>query len=493
MLFNSYIFIFLFLPLCLTGYFLLNRMGRTKLSHLWLFAMSLWFYGSNTPRYLILILASIGINYGFYCLSRVIENENKKKYAMAAAVVANLGILFYYKYFNFFIDTVNSILATEWAVSTILLPLGISFFTFQQVSFVVDAFRGEVPSDYDFLDYACFVTFFPQLVAGPIVTHDELVPQLMDENRRRFSWESLARGIYIFCIGLAKKVLIADNLSFAVNAGFGWAAAGQWELFNSSAAVLTMLSYTLQMYFDFSGYSDMAIGIGKMFNIDLPQNFNSPYKAITIVDHWKRWHLTLTRFLTKYVYIPLGGSRRGSGRTYINIVLVYLISGIWHGAGWNYILWGLLHGLFNALTRWGHRVFDRIPKAVNWLITFVFINLGFIVFRASTLDTSFAFIARIFDFDFGPIPTQLLGGFCLAEVQMALSFIPVVGVYAQLPIVMAALFLGLCMFIVLVPRNAYEKMQRMKAAPAPLLLALVLLVWCIMSFGKVSEFLYFNF
>lgn len=493
MLFNSYEFIFMFLPLCLAGYFLLNRLGMPKLSHLWLFGMSLWFYGSNTPKYLLLISASIVINYGFYMLSRYISGDKKKKTAMAVAVAVNLGILFYYKYFNFFIDTLNALLPTEWTVKTILLPLGISFFTFQQVSFVVDAFRGEVPADYDFLDYACFVTFFPQLVAGPIVTHDELVPQLMDESRRKFDFENFARGIFIFSMGLAKKVLLADNLSYTVNSGFGWVSASAFDVFNSSAALITMLAYTLQMYFDFSGYSDMAIGIGKMFNIDLPQNFNSPYKALTIVDHWKRWHLTLTRFLTKYVYIPLGGSRRGSRRTYINIVLVYFLSGIWHGAGWTYILWGLLHGIFNALTRWADGFFRRIPKAVNWLITFSFINLGFIVFRAPSLELAFDFISRIFDFDFGPVSYTLIEYMSLPEVRMLMSSLPFIGHYLDNVYVMAGLFMVFCMFTVLVPANAYEKMKKMKPGLMTLLPTLFIFFWCIMSFGRVSEFLYFNF
>ena len=222
----------------------------------------------------------------------------------------------------------------------------------------------------------------PQLIAGPIVTHDELVPQLQDNAKKRFNFENFSRGVYIFSMGLAKKVLIADNLNTAVTMGYALIGAGDWATMNSTNCALVMLSYTLQMYFDFSGYSDMAIGLGKMFNIDLPQNFNSPYKAVTILDHWKRWHITLTRFLTKYIYIPLGGSRHGDARTYLNIMIVYLLSGLWHGAGWTYVCWGALHGLFCVLTRWGRRVFDRIPKAINWFITFLFINLGFIIFRA---------------------------------------------------------------------------------------------------------------
>ena len=481
-----------FLPLCLAGYFCLNRFGQKRLALLWLFVMSLWFYGYNTPKYLPLILISVLINFSFYRMSFLIRDRSAGKAAMFAAVAINLGILFYYKYFNFFVDTVNTVFASDWTLKNIMLPLGISFFTFQQVSFVVDAFRGEVP-EYGFLDYACFVTFFPQLIAGPIVTHDELVPQLMDDERKSFNAENFVRGLYIFSIGLGKKVLIADNLSFVVTTGYDWASNGYWQLFDSGIGLIVMLSYTFQMYFDFSGYSDMAIGIGKMFNMDLPRNFNSPYKAITIVDHWKRWHLTLTRFLTKYVYIPLGGSRKGEGRTYLNIVLVYFFSGIWHGAGWTYIVWGLSHGLFNALTRWGHRVFDRIPKALNWFITFAFINLGFIVFRAPSLELAFDIIGRIFQFDFGPASLGLMGGFCVPEIQSALSLIPFVGHFAQIPSVMAALFLGFCLFTVLVPANAYEKMQRMRPNALNLVFTLGIIVWCLFCFGRVSEFLYFNF
>lgn len=492
MLFNSYIFTLLFLPLCLIGYFSLNALGLKKPALAFLLCMSLWFYGTNMPVYLLLITGSILVNFGFYALSKRLEAPKKRKLAKLAAVAVNLGVLFYFKYYDFFISTVNSIFASDWELRHVLLPLGISFFTFQQISFVVDAFNGEVP-DYGFLDYACFVTFFPQLIAGPIVTHDELVPQLRDESRKHFSWESFMRGIFIFSIGLAKKVLIADTLSRAVNTGYSLASDGNWDVMNSSACIVVMLSYTLQMYFDFSGYSDMAIGIGKMFNIDLPQNFNSPYKALTITDHWKRWHITLTRFLTKYIYIPLGGSHRGKYRTYINIMLVYFLSGLWHGAGWNYILWGVLHGAFCVMTRAFDRFFKAVPKLVNWFITFLFINLGFIIFRSDSVSGAFTFIAHIFSFDFGVIEPVLSSCFDISEVRILLSALPLVKSLVSSPAVFMLLFLALCMFIVLVPRNAFEQMRTLRPRLMTLLLPAFLLVWCIFSFGGVSEFLYFNF
>lgn len=492
MLFNSYIFVLCFLPLCLAGYFVLNRLGLKKGALLFLLGMSLWFYGSNTPKYLILITASVLINYGFYRLSCVLTGENARRWAKLAAVALNLGVLFYFKYYDFFVETVNSIFRSNWTLRHIILPLGISFFTFQQISFVVDSFNGEV-KDCSLLDYACFVTFFPQLIAGPIVTHDELVPQLQDDAKKRFNFENFSRGVYIFSMGLAKKVLIADNLSTAVTMGYALIGAGDWATMNSTNCALVMLSYTLQMYFDFSGYSDMAIGLGKMFNIDLPCNFNSPYKAVTILDHWKRWHITLTRFLTKYIYIPLGGSRRGSARTYLNIMIVYLLSGLWHGAGWTYVCWGALHGLFCVLTRWGRRVFDRIPKAINWFITFLFINLGFIIFRAGSLPEAFAVIARIFDFDFGAVSPSIYTGFHLTELMLPLSVIPVIGKYIYWPPMMMVLFLTAAMLIVLVPKNAYEKMTAMRPRFVTAAFSVVLIVWCLFSFGSVSAFLYFNF
>lgn len=492
MLFNSYIFLLLFLPLCLAGYFLLNRFGHYKAALIFLLGMSLWFYGSNTPKYLLLISGSILVNYGFYRLSARLEGERRRRAAKALAVAVNLAVLFYFKYYDFFIETVNSVFGSDWTLKNILLPLGISFFTFQQISFVVDAYNGEV-KDCSLLDYACFVTFFPQLIAGPIVTHDELVPQLHDMSKKRFNWESFSRGVYIFTLGLSKKVLLADTLNLAVQTGWYHISLGNWQLMDSTNCLIVMLSYTLQMYFDFSGYSDMAIGLGRMFNIDIPQNFNSPYKAVTILDHWKRWHITLTRFLRKYIYIPLGGSRRGEGRTYLNIMIVYLLSGLWHGAGWTYVCWGVLHGLFCVITRRFKGFFDRLPKFVSWLITFAFINLGFIIFRAESLPQAFSVIEQIFKFNFGAAEYDIYKGFQLTELMLPLSVIPFIGKYVYWPPMMMLLFLGFSMFLVLVPKNAYERTLAFRPRGVSLVVTAGLLVWCIFCFGSVSAFLYFNF
>lgn len=275
------------------------------LAQIFLLCMSLWFYAYFNLEYLLIILISIISNYMFYLFFDRAREKKVRKVLLFLALATNIGVLFYFKYYNFFIENINILLKQDFPSQMILLPLGISFFTFQQISFVIDAYKEEMPR-YGFINYASFVTFFPQLIAGPIVTHDELIPQFLDDSRKYFSWDNFAKGIYIFTLGLSKKVLIADTFGNAANWGF----SNITELDTTNAA-LTMLFYTIQIYFDFSGYCDMAIGIGRMMNIDLPLNFNSPYKSLTITEFWNRWHMTLTRFFTKYIYIPLGGNQGG--------------------------------------------------------------------------------------------------------------------------------------------------------------------------------------
>ena len=334
MQFNSYIFILCFLPLALILYFLFHDLGKRKLAFGSLLIMSLWFYGYFNPYYLAIICSSIVIN---YLLSRAMlkaggegaSGQLKRKICFALGLIFNIGLIFYYKYYDFFIENINTLFKTDFTLRHIILPLGISFFTFQQISFIVDSYRGET-GGYTFLEYALFVAYFPQLVAGPIVLHSELIPQFRDEKKHRVNFDNLSRGIMIFTRGLAKKMLIADKFGMAVDIGYKQAAlipVGEGAL-TRPEIIIVMLSYTFQIYFDFSGYSDMAIGLGAMFNLDIPRNFNSPYKAISIAGYWNRWHLTLSRFLITYIYIPLGGNRKGKIRTYINTMVVFLVSGI---------------------------------------------------------------------------------------------------------------------------------------------------------------------
>ena len=407
MVFNSYIFILLFLPLVVSGYFLLNKYcyGKNgKAGLIWLVVASLFFYAYDIPAFLWLFAVSIVVNYIIgRGLTNLKQQSNEKRKLQRAVVilgvVLNLLPLVYYKYANFFADSVEGFFQKDWNVEA-ALPLGISFFTFLQIAYLVDCYREEKGFDYGFLEYATYVAFFPKITMGPIVLHWEIIPQLRDKVKKQVDYNNLSQGFYAFSLGLAKKVLLADTLAKFVNVGF----KGVNEL-NTATALIVMLSYTLQLYFDFSGYCDMAVGVSKMLNIDLPYNFNSPYKAKSISEFWDRWHMTLTRFFTRYVYIPLGGSRKGRIRTYSNTIIVFLLSGLWHGANWTFIFWGLLHGILMTFERIGKDIGlgfkkligikSKILEVVKWVVTFVIINLTWIFFRAESIEQAVLFLQRL--------------------------------------------------------------------------------------------------
>jgi D-alanyl-lipoteichoic acid acyltransferase DltB (MBOAT superfamily) len=335
LLFNSYEFIFAFLPITFFIYFYLNHKRLTEASKVFLVVSSLFFYSWWNPVYLPLILVSMVFNY-VIGTSLTKDEEHKKvskKQLLTIGIVGNIGLLGYFKYSDFFIGNFNLAFGSDIPLLHLALPLAISFFTFQQIAYLVDSYRQET-KEYDFLNYAVFVTFFPQLIAGPIVHHKEMMPQFANARNKVKNYKNIALGLFIFSIGLFKKVVIADT--FAVWARAGFDTATTLNLFEAWA---TSLSYTFQLYFDFSGYTDMAIGAALLFNIRLPINFNSPYKATNIQDFWRRWHITLSRFLKDYVYIPLGGNRKGNFRTYNNLMATFIIGGIWHGAGWTFVFW----------------------------------------------------------------------------------------------------------------------------------------------------------
>lgn len=484
MLFNSYIFILAFIPLCLFGYFLLNRFNKYNLAQAFLLGMSLWFYGYFNYYYLLIIISSILINYLIYRLLGKTKAKNKSKALMIIGVVFNLGLLGVFKYTDFFISTANSIFKSDFNLFHIVLPLGISFFTFQQVSFIVDAYRGEIPG-YGFLQYASFVAFFPQLIAGPIVTHDELVPQFADVRLKKFNVENLASGLFMFTLGLSKKVLIADRFSDLVS--YGFVAP---DRLNTPSAWVVMISYTFQIYFDFSGYSDMAIGLAKMFNIDIPINFDSPYKSLTISEFWGRWHITLSRFMTKYVYIPLGGNRKGKIRTYINLFIVFFLSGFWHGAGWNYILWGVLNGIGVIFVRINKKWIDKLHPAFNWIVNAVFTVVSMTVFRAPTIKGALAVLKPAFSLNLGPVDSIISGAFRFKEIVKVLAFIHLEDYF---PNIMMVGMLLTCFIIVLACPNSHTLYKKFKPNVLTLLITVFLFMWSFMSVGGVSAFLYFNF
>lgn len=485
MLFNSYIFILFFFPICILGYYSFNYLRKYTCGQCFLLAMSLWFYAYFNISYLAIILVSIIINYAIYFLFSKFPSKCVRKVILIPGLLFNIGLLIYFKYMDFFIQNINAVFHKEYALLGILLPLGISFFTFQQISFIVDAYKGEIPQRYNILYYASFVTFFPQLIAGPIVTHDELIPQFLDEKRKKINWGNMAMGIYIFTLGLSKKVLLADTFGKAVTWGYN-----NLESLDSTNALLVMFSYTIQIYFDFSGYCDMAIGIGKILNIDLPVNFNSPYKALTITEFWDRWHITLTRFFTKYIYIPLGGNRKGQIRTYINIMIVFLVSGIWHGANWTFVFWGMCHGLFLVITRRFQKFFTNLHPALNWILTFSFVNIMWVFFRADSLGDAVNLLNRIALCNFGGISTDLLSSFKLVELEF---FLRNFSIEFRYPYFLLSVFLFLSLFLILGCKNAHEKMDSFKPSVFRILSSAFLLVWCIFSFSDISTFLYYNF
>lgn len=484
MLFNSYIFIFLFFPLTLIGYYLLGRPEKGVWRNVFLIIMSLWFYGYFNPSYLAIICGSIVLNYIFSKLIHRFSGQRAAKWLTALAVLGNVAVIFYFKYYDFFISNINGVFSSSFELHHVVLPLGISFFTFQQISYIVDSYHGET-ADYRFDEYALFVCYFPQLIAGPIVLHNELIPQFRKPETRRFNVNNFAHGLYIFALGLFKKVIIADTFAKAVT----WGYSDIFQLGLLEAWIVS-LSYTFQLYFDFSGYCDMALGIGSMMNIDLPQNFNSPYKALSIPDFWSRWHMTLTRFLRTYIYFPLGGSRKGKARTYLNIMIVFLVSGIWHGANWTFIVWGLMHGVLQCLTRAFKRPYEKLNTVTRWALTFFLVNILWIVFRANNLSDAREFIMRLFfSVDFN-VSGELAACFNLVEFSPIREQIPEAVLFFLVNFAMCA-FLSFAFFAVLNLKNSKEIAFKPNIARSAL--TVVMMFWSIISLSGVSEFLYFNF
>ena len=488
MLFNSYVFILAFLPVTVCIYFLLNHFHWNKASQVFLIGMSLLFYGYFNPMYLWIICSSIIVNYGISQLLNMSNQERiPRKPVMVIGILFNVGLIFYFKYFDFFIANVNAAFQQSFELQNIVLPLGISFFTFQQISYMVDSYRGET-KDYGFVEYALFVSFFPQLVAGPIVLHNEMIPQFKNEENRRMNADHFARGLWMFAIGLFKKVLVADTFGKAVTWGFGNIVG-----LTSFDALIVMLAYTIQIYFDFSGYCDMASGIAWMFNIKLPMNFNSPYKATSIVEFWQRWHITLTRFLRQYIYFPLGGNRRGNLRTYVNIIIVFLVSGIWHGANWTFIVWGLLHGVANALTRRFQKGWNRLHTVMQWLLTFGFVSMTWMIFRADNLQQGCQFLSKLVLVRNTSITPALMQQFVLPECTWLENTIGAVHtlIANYMPGFWMWGLLVLALMVILNFQNIQEKVFR--PTWKSMLLTSIMLVWSIFSLSGVSTFLYFNF
>ena len=514
MLFNSFEFILLFLPIVVAGYYLLNRAAPSAAPALWLVAASLFFYSWWRAEYLPLLLYSIIGNYALgLFLGQLHKESRRRKWILGFGIVANLSLLGYYKYVNLFIDTVNILAGTEWDGLTVILPLAISFFTFQQIAYLVDSYQGKT-RHYGFLHYCLFVSFFPQLIAGPIVHHRDMMPQFVRNRRRNFEWNNISIGVTIFTVGLAKKVLLADNLAPYATPIFTKADAG--GVVTLLEAWQATLAYSLQLYFDFSGYCDMAVGAARCFGIILPINFNSPYRSRNIVEFWRRWHITLSSFLRDYLYIPLGGNRKGSFRRYLNLTATMLLGGLWHGAGWNFVIWGGLHGFYLVINHgWLNikRSMPALPSMFSPLLTFMALSLtlmcvmvAWVFFRAESFSGAMAVLQGMSGQNGVVIPAKYLerwDQFGLWLQQQGVSFHDLETLETLSPF--WNLF-PLWLFVCTAP-NIYNLLSKHQPVLEPVEASRWSFIWTpltgvimglilvagLLSLSRISEFLYFQF
>lgn len=470
MLFNSYEFILLYLPITLILYYQLAKRVSNSAAKNFLILASLCFYSYWDVNNLPILLTSILMNYLFAHLL----SQNSSKAILTAGIVFNLLFLGYFKYTDFVLQNLNVLAGTSFELQSIMLPLGISFFTFTQTAYLVDVYRGET-KEYTKSDYLLFVTIFPHLIAGPILYHKDMIPQFSVAENYKLNYKNLTYGIVWFTIGLFKKVVIADKLAIWAN-----------QVFNNTMN-LTMLdawggslAYSLQLYFDFSGYSEMAIGLGLLFNYNLPLNFNLPYRAISIIDFWRRWHMTLSAFLKNYLYIPLGGNRCSSHMR--NILITMFLGGLWHGAGWTFIFWGVLHGVFICINHLWRKTKIQLPKFINWLLTFNAVNLAWIFFRANSFESAMNIVKAMFDVNRFVVPHSYgLGKYFKAfenSVEILFSF-------RELGIIVLCLVLA----TLVVKREKIESINSYAAAVG----FSIIFLFTVLSMGQITEFLYFQF
>ena len=473
MLFSSIPFVFLFLPVSLAGYFICAKVFPSTGKMVWLALCSVFFYAYWRIDYLPILLGSITLNFAIATFIQTQTAQRKDKDTVAfilllTGIALNLGLLGYFKYFDFLIETTNAAFGSQIQPLELVLPLAISFFTFQQIAYLVDSYRGVVARS-SFLNYFVFVTFFPQLIAGPIVHHKEMMPQFLRKTLGVLRWKNLLAGLIIFSLGLFKKIVIADQLAIYADQGY----ADHTNLTVMDAWVTT-LSYTFQLYFDFSGYSDMAIGAARMFGIKLPLNFFSPYKSQSIQHFWRRWHMTLSRFLREFVYIPLGGNRHSEVRTNTNLLATFVLGGIWHGAGWSFIVWGAIHGIAIVICRSFRKLGIALPRALNWALTFLTVHLAWVFFKAHDLPQALSILKTLFGVNSSQAnrPSHVV----ITDNDTA------------------ALFLIAAFLIVLLLPNTSEFTRNIQPTMKTIFVAILFGIACTLMLASSSEvFLYFNF
>ena len=475
MQFNNYAFVLFFLPVLIPVYYLTSKV-KPIIGKLVIIAASILFYSIGRAEMLIYLGISVVINYGTALLIK--KRRTDSKVLVALPVTVNVLLLLYFKYTNFALTSASALLGKEFALIDIVLPLGISFYTFQQIAYVVSVERGEL-DNMSFVDYICYILYFPKLIMGPLMEPSDFFEQINDADRKKFRAENLACGIKLFSFGLFKKVLLADTFSRAVL----WVYDNQ-EKATSADCLLLLLFYTFEIYFDFSGYSDMAVGVSQMLGIDLPINFDSPYKAVSIRDFWKRWHISLTKFLTKYIYFPLGGSRKGRFFTYLNTMIVFLISGLWHGANWTFVLWGGLNGVLSILDRVFEKAEKKVFAPVRWAFTFCIVCALMLLLSVESIRQWVQILAKTMGIRSLTISPGLKACFDISECKV---------IYELLHISPSSmlLFIIATFALCLIPKNAYRTKDKL-SIPS-LVLSVVLFVIGVLHLGAESTFVYFGF
>lgn len=470
------------MPVTVIVYYLSNCWNRT-FGKVVLLLASVIFYAYGDYKTLKVLGVSIITNYLFVLLIK--KGYGCRRLLVMAPIIINIGLLFYFKYLNFAISNVNAFFGSSFALRDLVLPVGISFFTFQQIAYVVSTFEGEI-LDSDLLDYLVYILYFPKILMGPLMEPADFLLQLNNPNNKKVDWDRFASGIFIFSLGLFKKVRIADVLARGVSWGFenvASATAIDW--------IFIMLSYTFEIYFDFSGYSDMAVGASYMLNITLPINFNSPYKATSIRDFWKRWHISLTKFFTKYVYIPLGGNRNGIGHTCLNTMIVFLISGLWHGANWTFILWGGVHGLLSLFDRIFDKWLRTAWRPIRWMSTFVAVNFLWLMFCSDSISQWLGIVSRIITIQDASISDELVECFYMVETPLIETTLHLGWLSTNIHGFRMIAFIIVAFAICLIPENNYKQCKTHSSWG--LTIAAFAFVWSIIHLGGESVFVYYGF
>lgn len=490
MILPSYSFIFIFLPIVIIGYYLFNSRSMYTAGKIVLLLASLLFYYSMGWKGFIVLGSSIIICYliATYGL-KASHSSIIRQSLLTIGVLVNILLLLYCKYLGYFELLLNKYAGSSLTFTALVIPVGISYFTFSQISFLVDSYRNP-DEKYSLIDYAIYVSFFPKITVGPIVFAKEFIPQLNNESYKRPDYTRLSKGFVRLTLGLSKKLILADNIGPFVDLCYQNISS-----LGTTNALLAIVGYTLQIYFDFSGYCDIAIAICMMLGFDIIDNFDAPYRAISINDFWKRWHISLTRFFRNYLYIPLGGNRKGVIRTYINTLIIFLVSGLWHGAATTFIVWGAIHGVGIIISKIISPVTKHVPKFIRFAVTFVFINLSWVFFRSPDLNTASAIFKQLFSGNFTPVNANIIAACIPPEAQLiqwiTLQYAPALTYYVACAVVILFIIAGL--LLCTLGKTAREITENFTATKTRLTITVILFVWSILSLSQVTEFIYVNF